>query len=497
MIAIVYIPAPDPSLVWATLAWAAGGMVLWVVALWLILIGLRRRITDGHPRCRLCGFDLTGKPETTTRCGECGADLNAPKAVRVEHHQRRGVWLAIGIVIAVIAAWPTRIVVNAVQRGIQWDTIKPLSWLMEDAVDSDPVIRLRATYVIESRIQRNALSKAQLKTLADRATAVQIDRSLPWESEWGSWYSYAYERHLVSDAEWAAFQTRAAVDRWSFTVRPRVAMGEALPYTLQGVGDRGASWHSRRAAMEALMRPRDSGDWTGVLPDPLPTTMPVDRFSVDGRDLPAVASTPFPKTLNLDSGRWVQQVDLAPLALSPGPHVVRVRGQRAISIDLGNKVIVPMIDFDESASFELLPAGTPTVTVHDDMASTTAVRKAFRFKGRIEVAGEMSTIALQFDSTSQPPGLGYDVLLRAGGKEWPIGQFAMVKGSIPRRLQSVFRARIPRGLSRVDLVFRSSVSAAAATTDVMDITSDVRVFKDIDVAYPPDIPNAAPRHGRR
>jgi predicted amidophosphoribosyltransferase len=62
---------------------------LFIIGLLLLRLGLAGRILDDHPICRQCGFDLTGKPKGSSRCAECGADLQNGHAVRIGHHQRR------------------------------------------------------------------------------------------------------------------------------------------------------------------------------------------------------------------------------------------------------------------------------------------------------------------------------------------------------------------------------------------------------------------------
>src|SRR5262245_35278626 len=60
-----------------------------LIAIALLAIALRGRRIDDHPLCRKCKFDLTGKPDTSTRCPECGADLTRPHATRVGHRKIR------------------------------------------------------------------------------------------------------------------------------------------------------------------------------------------------------------------------------------------------------------------------------------------------------------------------------------------------------------------------------------------------------------------------
>ena len=47
----------------------------------MVILGLRKRYVGDHPHCRKCGFDLFGRNESSVVCSECGADLNARKAI--------------------------------------------------------------------------------------------------------------------------------------------------------------------------------------------------------------------------------------------------------------------------------------------------------------------------------------------------------------------------------------------------------------------------------
>src|SRR5262245_9621381 len=62
------------------------------IVLFLSLVALRhglrgRRVGD-HPHCRRCRFDLFGKPETSTQCPECGANLDEAHATVIGVRKR-------------------------------------------------------------------------------------------------------------------------------------------------------------------------------------------------------------------------------------------------------------------------------------------------------------------------------------------------------------------------------------------------------------------------
>src|SRR4051812_1242733 len=83
----------------------------------LLATGLRGRRVDERPRCRRCGYDLSGRPAGSAVCSECGSDLNVPRAVRIGHRERRPGLVASGAVLLVLAATVGGVIVWAQARG--------------------------------------------------------------------------------------------------------------------------------------------------------------------------------------------------------------------------------------------------------------------------------------------------------------------------------------------------------------------------------------------
>jgi hypothetical protein len=110
----------------------------------LIALGVRGRRVGDHPYCRLCGFDLFGKPETSTVCSECGSNLVARRAV-VIGVRRRILWLVfvglfvvtsgVGVALPFARSLPLKDWYNELRPRIY--ALKPLPWVVDDVVEAD------------------------------------------------------------------------------------------------------------------------------------------------------------------------------------------------------------------------------------------------------------------------------------------------------------------------------------------------------------------------
>src|SRR6476660_1221047 len=73
-------------------------LILVPLGTFFLVRGLRGRVVSDHPFCRACGFDLFGLPAQSSRCSECGASLDPPRAVRQGRRERRWPLILIGSV---------------------------------------------------------------------------------------------------------------------------------------------------------------------------------------------------------------------------------------------------------------------------------------------------------------------------------------------------------------------------------------------------------------
>jgi hypothetical protein len=176
-----------------------------VVATVLLALALRGRRASDHPVCRRCGFDLFGKPETSTRCGECGADLNRRRAIRRGRRQRRTRLAWLSLLLVAVAGAKLGLDGYHVSREHNWARYKPASWLareIELSSPSDVKLRDESRAEILRRLNVRQLSATWVDRLTQRALAIQADPSKPWDNWWGDFVQDARTTNQLSDDAW-------------------------------------------------------------------------------------------------------------------------------------------------------------------------------------------------------------------------------------------------------------------------------------------------------
>jgi hypothetical protein len=145
------------------------------VGLALAVIGLRGRRIDSHPLCQRCGFDLSGKPQDSTVCSECGASLGRPRAIRIGHRQRRSrllwiasTWLLLAFCADGLHIWQAFWSVHWIEHAPQW-------WVVRQVHSRDAKARDQAITEAARRDAKGTLSHAREALLVQEAIAHQRD----------------------------------------------------------------------------------------------------------------------------------------------------------------------------------------------------------------------------------------------------------------------------------------------------------------------------------
>ena len=203
-----------------------------VVFLALVIWARRGKRTDRHPVCRKCGYDLHGTNlETLPDCPECGTQIYSRKQLRLGNRQPRRPQAYLFGLLALLALAGTMTFAGLWAKDYDWNRVKPVPWLIEEASDpSNPNRADAALTELTRRDDNGMLSYQQRMTLLAEALDYQADKSKAWDDRWGTWVSRGRTDGLVSDADWERYLIQAA----DFRLKVRERINEGQPFVVSG-----------------------------------------------------------------------------------------------------------------------------------------------------------------------------------------------------------------------------------------------------------------------
>lgn len=470
----------------------------------LVVIGLRGRRINDHPICRFCGFDLEGVVPGGVTCPECGAGLKRERAVRIGQRRRRPVVIAVGSAAALLPASLIGVVLFATLTGAELNSYKPLGLLLWEARSGSERASAAAAEEIHARYQRKALGEAQQARVVKEAMAIQRDPRLPWSERWGDVISAAHAAGAVDVDEWGEFCAHAPVIEWS--VRPRVGAGEAIPIAaklVEGrIGTNSVFWGAllvREAKVDGKRAQfRQSMQMAGHEP-PLAWHGHVGWVQMMGSasgwgggggaggqgagglllELPEGAGPGEVEVQLTVDLKVLDQTAMNGMMVWPD-GAERPEGPGVRTFELALPVqIVPA----EAAAVRTIPADPETT---ERMLATIMPGHSWMQRGGF---GPQS-VSVTFSLTSPPAPFAYEVILRDGEREWPLGELTSDEhaidaggwgGGADAEMREV--SGTIRGLSTraVDLVLRPSAAAARRTVGVMEIYGGELVYEDYEL----------------
>lgn len=175
-----------------------------MLALVLIALGVRGRVSQRGQFCRRCRFDLVGIDlgASGARCTECGRTITDPAARRSTLRARRRGPIIVGAIIlllyvgigaivlsgsapAVMAKMPNQVVLSSAQWG-------------SDAALDELVLRLS---------RAPTLADAYWSQAIEHAMTLQADQSKAWDPRWGEVLAQAWVADRLSPEQIRAYVT--------------------------------------------------------------------------------------------------------------------------------------------------------------------------------------------------------------------------------------------------------------------------------------------------
>lgn len=221
-------------------------LVVFIVGIVLLVRGIRGEWVGEDPHCRACGFNLRGRDPASTRCSECGAELERG-AITDGFRRRRAGLIWMGLVMAVVggampALWSVYFV-----RNIDWATLKPASWLFADLDSSDVRARNIAWRELQRRIDVGSMSAGTANELLDKILARQADRTKKWDTIYGDLFE-GMTRYKVDQARVERYLKQGVSA--TLEIKPKLRRGQSYGIDLNLKCDRYGSSPGLRGSWE-------------------------------------------------------------------------------------------------------------------------------------------------------------------------------------------------------------------------------------------------------
>lgn len=433
-----------------------GGLGLISIASGLVcaVLGMRGRPVGGHPHCRKCGYDLFGLPEVTTRCPECGVSLAAPQSRRTGALRRNRLLIAVGLLLVVSGCLTAGYHTKQWATNFNWASLKPLWWLERELVSTAVPTRQSAETELSRRLASGRLTSrdaARIAMLAplpiNRPTTISpfVAATTLVPSVWVDCAIAARTAGTLSDSDWDTLCRRLAP--LTLAARTPVRRGDAIAFRidpqLHGAASRDVTsidLHVESTAVDGIAANSDDVRYDQrIIPD----------WAVQGGGDASGAATLSPQ-------QWAT-------SLSEGPHTLTCLVSVQLSLmPSGASLTKPspctwQRTITLTAPFTVVSADTPTVQLIVDPTMRDAVRRCL-IPRKDDSKDYPNLPRLGQEHGRAPMDMAFDVYLRNGKREVPLGPAVIKAGSSATYLHTL---PPDADLRTCDVIFRPSNAQAA------------------------------------
>jgi hypothetical protein len=454
------------------LLWMVGIVVFGASLMWW---GFRGKRLNDHPVCRQCRFDLSGAPEGTITCPECGAGLKRPGSTRIGQRRRRPLAVGLGAILVGLPLFAIGTAAFAMLTGSDLNKHKPLGLMLWEAKRLDSTRLQPLATELVNRYTAKQLDDDQVASVVETVLEIQGDPKRVWCLELGSFLEQARNDGKATKEHERQFRKQATVLDWR--VRPRVRAGDPIPVVISLKEARIGGSSQIRSMMKLASAKVDGSATTAIDAMGASLVGSLQLFGPrSGRGAMRLPSGDGQLLLrcpdNLEPGRhslsvkvWVQSKGALDRTAFQQPGE-RDPDTQAHECELSFEVIG-----NEEPAFELIPPSDKLCEQMELAISASMVSlSAFSTNGQVNAS-------IMFSVDSPPVPGAFDVFLKHGDQIWDAG-FLTTGTSADRRLMRIsvgtekqrFVSAQVRGLgldvSEIDVVLRPSVEVAARTIDV-------------------------------
>lgn len=500
----------------SVLLWLLGAIVFGALVL---VWGLRGKRLNSHPVCRQCRFDLSGQPEGTITCPECGAGLKREGSIRIGQRRKRPFAIGLGCLAIILPLLMIGTIVFALVSGQDLNTYKPIGLLSWEARRAGAAQSKLIAAELHRRIQNKAIDPGSYDRIVQAALAYQEDEQRPWATEWGDIIEQADVEGKLSKDDLGRYRRQAAV--LQFDARPRVSSTDSVPVlvTLKEarIGSAAALWgtcllDSLKIGTQAATR--------------APRSIPGMDVDLAWPGLHRVESSPqlgfFQAYGPKNTMGWQSSFGHAgllahiPKGTNPGPTrvdltvglklVEQARGSYQWPSSMKNDP--GFRKYSGSVPVEILAPGLTSVeVVSPDPELEKKLRTLLEPSGGTAYSfahNQGMQVSFIVNISGRPIDFAFDVVMKADGKQWKLSP--LTSGRLPQdqlyQPQSQDTSRQvygdARGLksSTVEIILKPSELLAAQTIETTRIYGGEIVFKDVEVQIQNGTGGATPASGK-
>ena len=451
----------------------------------LLTVGRRGTLTDRHPLCRRCRYDLVGMWPGAALCPECGTDLTGARSLCRGNRRRRPSLFLCGCGLLTVAASIGGALGWGAATTFNWNQVKPV-WLLlhETEVTDTPTVSAALTE-LHSRYSANRLDHETTMRLVQQGIEVQGDRTQLWLPGWGNLVEAAWIDGLLADDQKGNYARHCAPSQ--LEVRPTVRAGDPIPIDLVASPRLGGNFlfylnvelvdatidgqHVRSTRRNSWTNRPIKGDYSASGITVGPTRFSEHSFRSLGSGSHSIQTI---WRLKVVDGQAVQK---------------RIRRMREGSFSWHPDMTDPTLEewtVEYEAQFQVIRRTEESVSFFEDESLYPAVQKAVR-RAHVQYisADRYPELNVYVAIAGAPADLAFRVFVRSGDREWPITSISAPAGNDWYHVQSVARAPgFPNSVASVDVVLRSDLDVARKTATLKRVWKGEIVISDVAIRRP-------------
>jgi hypothetical protein len=393
-----------------------------------------------------------------------------------------------GILLLALATCLGATLIWARTQNVDWNTIKPASWLVSEAkADGKDKATQQAILTLIDRMATGKLVQHDVAGLVDHYLQVQADPAQSWANHYGLFIEATHRYELLDDDSWKRY-VRQAISL-SLETRKRVRVGGRIPIRIDG--------GFNTADGPGFIRSAGPQSVIGI--DLVPRQYALGPMQLSWNQLKTYYQQDRIGPLVFEHGSKVEPVKSGlptapphtetPRAPSPaglvgakaGDHEMKL-SYNAVAYNL-NQRDAPIIDswvIELKAKLQLVEADQSPVELLRDPGQAQLVRDAISIRPiQLSAQGPDNSFTMPYRLLNLPVDIYFKVSIRAGDREAPVG-FMRTKPSSSVITTSGRYIALQSG-DTVDVILKPAPFHAERTLDIDTIWGEDIIIEKVPV----------------